>query len=85
MSIAVGYLDRLLDPLAEAFTPEFATKVVELRADPDLQLRLDTLRRAANDGSITPDDRAEYEELVEALDVIAILQLKARRFLAEQS
>jgi hypothetical protein len=85
MSVAIGYLDRLLDPLTEAFTPEFATSLVELRADPALEQRLADLRRAANAGTITPDDQAEYEELVEALDVIALLQLKARRFLADRS
>jgi hypothetical protein len=33
----------------------------------------------ANEGALTPDERAEYEALVNAADFIAILKLKARR------
>jgi hypothetical protein len=32
-----GYLDRLLDPLTDVFTPEVATAVLALRADTELQ------------------------------------------------
>ena len=33
-----SYLDRFLDPITEAFTPELARRLVDLRADDKLQV-----------------------------------------------
>lgn len=77
-----SYLDRLLDPLTEAFTPEMAAALLELRADSELEAPIGDLRRKANDGSITPTEDAEYKDIVEAVDLISIMQAKARSFLA---
>ena len=77
----VSYLDRFLEPVAQAFTPEFARHLVELRADSALQVEIDALRLKANEGTLTPDEEASYKDFVEAVDVISILQSKARRFL----
>ena len=79
------YLDRLLEPLTEAFTPEFASAVLGLRADAELQSRVENLRHKANEGKLTSAEDAEYKDFVEAVDVISIIQAKARRFLAKQS
>jgi len=38
-----------------------------------------------NDGTLTPVEEAEYKDFVEAVDLISIMQAKARRFLAKQS
>lgn len=81
MSI-VSYLDRFLEPVTDAFTPEFARHLVELRADDELQAEVGALRQRANEGTLTPDEEAAYKDFVEAVDVISILQSKARRFLA---
>jgi hypothetical protein len=80
-----SYLDRLLDPLTEAFTPKMASALLELRADSELEAHIGELRRKANDGTLTPAEDAEYKDFVEAVDVISIMQAKARRFLARQS
>ena len=144
-----SYLDRLLEPLTEAFTPKMASVLLELRADPELEAHIDELRRKAkearknnftatdvaqtllsaaprlisalgalagtgsrrvstqqarvpaphrfrltmrsyscavpNDGTLTPVEEAEYKDFVEAVDLISIMQAKARRFLAKQS
>ena len=45
-----SYLDRLLDPLTEAFTPKMAAAVLELRADSELEAHIAELRQKANDG-----------------------------------
>ena len=81
----MSYLDRLLDPLTEAFTPKMASALLGLRADSELEAHIDELRRKANDGTITPAEDAEYKDFVEAVDLISIMQAKARRFLAKQS
>jgi hypothetical protein len=79
-----SYLDRLLDPLTEAFTPKLAAALLELRADSDLEAHIGELRRKANDGTLTPAEDADYKDFVEAVDLISIIQAKARRFLAKQ-
>src|SRR5689334_7543516 len=65
-----SYLDRILDPLTDVFTPEVASAVLRLRADSETEARIAELRGRAK------------EEFVEAVDVISIIQTKARRFLA---
>jgi hypothetical protein len=79
----VSYLDRFLEPVTEAFTPALARKLVDLRADPELQTRIDMLRQKANEGTLTSEEDAEYKDFVEAVDVISIIQAKARQFLAK--
>ena len=80
-----SYLDRLLEPLTDALTPEVAAAIVGLRADPELEARVSELRRKANEGTLTAEEDAEYKEFVEAVDVVSILQAKSRRYLAEHS
>jgi hypothetical protein len=79
----VRYLDRFLEPVTEVFTPALARKLVDLRADPELQCHIDMLRQKANEGTLTSEEDAEYKAVVEAVDVMAILQAKARQFLAK--
>jgi hypothetical protein len=79
-----SYLDRLLDPLTDVFTPEVASAVLELRADSELEAHIAELRRKANEGTLTAAEDAEYKDFVEAVDLISIIQAKARRFLAKR-
>lgn len=79
-----SYLDRFLDPVAEAFTPELARRLAGLRADEEMQAEIELLRRKANEGTLTPDEEVAYRDFVEAVDVISIIQSKARRFLARR-
>ncbi|RJP30940.1 MAG: hypothetical protein C4547_16065 [Phycisphaerales bacterium] len=69
----------MLDPVGDCLTPAVATRIVDLRADPRVVERLDLLAAKNAEGVLTPREEAEYEAFVEALDVIAILQAKARR------
>ena len=79
----VSYLDRFLEPVTEAFTPALARKLVDLRADPELQSHIDMLRQKANEGTLTSEEDAEYKDFVEAVDLLAILQAKACQFLVK--
>ena len=79
----VNYLDRMLRPITEAMSPEFANKLISLRADEELLSHIEQLRGKANQGTMTAEEEAEYREFVEAVDVISILQAKARRVLAK--
>ena len=75
-------LDRLFDPISQALTPEVARRIIALRAEPEVQARVDYLAERCNEGVLTDDERAEYEALVSAATFISILQVKARRALA---
>lgn len=85
MSTTINYLDRFLEPLTEAFTPEMARVIVDLRADAELETHIQDLRERANQGNLSPEEDAEYKDFVEAVDVLSIIQAKARRFLAQKS
>ncbi len=71
-------LDRFLDPFANCLTREVARRVVELRPDQETLTRIEQLREKSNDGCLTENERAEYEEFVEGLDIMGILKAKAR-------
>ena len=60
---------------------ESARSILEFRIDPAVQARLDLLGEKANEGTLTGDERAEYEAAINAADDISILKLKARRLL----
>lgn len=79
----LGTLDRLLDPVRDCLTPEVAARIVALRADETAQARLDELAERNAAGTITSGERAEYESLVQAGNLIAVLQAKARAALAK--
>ena len=81
----ITYLDRFLDPMMDAFTPEVARAVIDLRANAELQADIEALREKASAGTLTADEETAYRELVEAIDVISIIQSKARQFLARQT
>jgi hypothetical protein len=75
-------LDRIVDPVGRILTPKVARALVDLRADPEVQARIDELAEKCNEGQLTPEEQAEYESYVFAIDFIAILQAKARALLA---
>ena len=70
-----------LDPIVECLTPAAAQKIVALRADPADQARLDELAQRANEGLLTPDERAEYEKFRAVFHMFTFLQSKARQLL----
>lgn len=79
-------LEQLLDPLiVDCFTPEVALHVAGYRADEATQARLDELSEKSTEGTLSPKERAEYEEFVQAIDLISIMQAKARRFLKDHA
>ena len=79
----IKYPDRMLQPVTEAMSPEFANKLISLRADEELLSNVEQLRGKANQGTMTAEEEAEYRDFVEAVDVISILQAQARTVLAK--
>ncbi len=76
-------LARILDPVAACFTPEVASRVVHLPTDAALQLRIDELASKCNEGGLSPEEEEEYDSYVRGMDVVAILQAKARSVVSE--
>lgn len=76
-------LDSLLEPLSHCLDAESARRLVAFRVDPPVQARIDLLGERANEGGLNDAERSEYEALINAADLIAILKLKARRHLEE--
>jgi hypothetical protein len=78
-----AYLDKMLNPVSECFTPEVADRLVHVQVDPALQSRIDELADKCTEGDLSEVERAEYEAYVRTGNVIAVLQAKARKLLAE--
>ena len=76
---ATSGLDGILEPLSRCLDVESARRLVDFRVDPPVQERIDRLAERANEGTLSADELAEYEALVNASDFISILKLKARR------
>lgn len=79
MAIAASPLDSLLDTFSRCLDAESARRVIEFRVNPGVQARINVLAERANDGILSEDERAEYESLINAADLISILKLKAKR------
>lgn len=75
-------LDRLLDPVGQSLTPDVARALLAIRADEDTQARIDELADKCTEGTLTEVERGEYQAYVAAIDLVTILQAKARRVLA---
>ena len=82
MAGVVELLDRWLDPVGQALNAEAAGRLPGLRADAAVQRRVEELADRNTEGLLTADERAEYEALVTAAEVVALLQAKARARLA---
>lgn len=74
---ATATLDRFLSPVRE-ISPAVAQQLVDFQLDSTTQLRLDDLAEKANRGELTSDESAEYADWIEKLDLIGIVQSKAR-------
>jgi len=82
---ATRLLNRLLDPVGRSLSVKAARQLTALRADAELQARVRVLAEKCNDGTLSADERAEYETCVMAANVVAILQAKARARLARSA
>jgi hypothetical protein len=76
-------IDSLLDPLSACLDAESARRLADFRIDAGVQTRIDQLAERANQGLLSDEDRTEYETLINTAEIIAILQIKARRRLSE--
>jgi hypothetical protein len=74
-------LNDILEPVTNAFSREVAQALVNVRAGEAAQMRVTELADKCNEGLLTPAEQAEYESYVRAIDMVSVLQAKARVWL----
>src|SRR5438128_2348441 len=57
-------LDKLFDPVEKCLTPEFTRRLVGVRAPAEVHDRLDELADKSSDGTLTADERRDYDTYV---------------------
>ncbi len=62
-----------------------ASRLVALRADSETQQRLDELAEKANEGQLSKEEERDYDDMLAAIDLITVLQIKARFTLQKAS
>lgn len=77
-------LDRMLEPLSHCLGVEAATALAGLCIEPAIQARIEELADRCNEGLLTEAERTEYEGYVEGAEILALIKLKARRYLASR-
>ncbi len=78
-------LERIIDPIGRARTRDAALEILALRADDETQLRIDELADRCNEGTLTADERAEYQQFVSLFNILTVLQARARTLLASDN
>ena len=79
MSTTLPTIERMLEPVAACLTLEVAQRIVDLRLDdPSTLERLDDLRKRANEGTLTAEERVEYDDFVEGNDLVMLIKDQAR-------
>ena len=77
--------DRGVRPVLQIVLPEKAEAVVNFRADPKLQARIEELADKSTEGKLTEAEQAEYAGYVRANKFVAILQRQARQLVGWES
>ncbi|MEA2735360.1 MAG: hypothetical protein QOE14_1811 [Humisphaera sp.] len=86
MSTSVAsLLDAVMATWAQGLTRDTAEQVLRFRLDADTQRLIDRLADGAAEGTLTEAELKEYDEFVEAIDLLGILKAKARDVLARRA
>ena len=75
--------EQMLDMAAGCFDAATLESLAKMRLTRKQLARVDKLATKANEGQLTPDDRAEYRAFINTADWLALLQLRARRRLGQ--
>ena len=75
--------ERVLAAVGQCLDRRSAEALLRLRADREMQGRIEELADKCTEGRLTSEERDEYEALIRVGNFVAVLQAKARRLLAE--
>lgn len=84
-ALVSNVFDQLLSPITDHLTPEAAEHIVKFRINAKTQAKINKLAEKANEGLLTEKEQAEYMSFIEAMDLIGILQSKARQILLRRT
>ena len=73
----------MLAAVGQCLDRQSAESLLRLRADTEIQERIEELADKCTEGRLTLEERDEYEAMIRVGNFVAILQAKARRLLAE--
>jgi hypothetical protein len=76
-------LDRILEPVTRSLNPEAARSLLNVRADAGARARVAELAEKCNAGTMSEDERAEYEMYIWAGKIVALFQAQAKVLLAK--
>jgi hypothetical protein len=76
-------LDRVLAAVGECLDRKSAESLLRLRADAEMQARIEELADKCTEGTLSEEERQEYDSMMRVGNFVAILQAKARRLLAD--
>jgi hypothetical protein len=79
---ANSVVNELLDPVGNCLTLEVAQRLAGLRATPKVQEKLDAFAEKSSEGTLTAEERLQYEASLRAINFISVLQLKARALIS---
>ncbi len=85
MATQDAILEEMLEPLVEALTPETARAIAQIQPKAAVQARVDQLASKCNEGNLSGEERAEYEDYVRVGNLLAVIKAKARQVLAESA
>jgi hypothetical protein len=80
---AYAAFERVLAAVGQCLDRQSAEALLRLRADTEMQGRIEELADKCSEGRLSSEERDEYEALIRVGNFVAILQAKARRLLAE--
>ena len=80
---ATTLLGGLMEPLSQCLNPQSARAILSIQSDDAARERVAELATRCDEGKLTPEEQAEYQLFVEVGDFIALLQAKARVYLAQ--
>ena len=83
-AIIADLMNRILGCVGQSMTKDTARQLVKLRLDKRCQTYVDSLADKANEGQLSPSELNEYRSLVNVFDRVAVLQSKARQYLAKR-
>ncbi len=75
----VTSLDAMMSPVAGCLDAPSLKALVNLRASPEANERIQWLAERANEGTLTDEERSEYQSCVMFANFLGVLQSKARR------
>ncbi len=81
MSLRTAIFNRLLKPVVDGLSPEAAESLLRADFPESDHARMAELSSKAQEGRLSPEERAEMDEYILTADFLAILQSHARRSL----